>query len=158
MKENSIVIVYVRQDWAARANMQALLSEPKTNTVPDVKAFPVRFRGTVNGWVEVQSLEGTADLFKRMQARFHEPVRTPATTPVGEIAQAAGDAIGSYFRTHPQSEDRARRLADLAAKYHNGESYYLGKQNLHQRIRRSGHAYPGEVHGWREFIYASRVC
>jgi predicted Zn-dependent protease len=90
--------------------------------------------------------DAAADLFKRMQARFHEPARTQATTPAGEVAQAAGDAIGSYFRTHPPSEDRARRLTDLAAKYHNGDSYYTGKQNLHERIPRSSHAYPEEFH------------
>ena len=90
--------------------------------------------------------DAAADLFKRMQARFHEPARTPASTPAGEVAQAAGDAIGSYFRTHPPSEDRARRLLQLAAKYHNGDSYYLGKQNLHERIPRSSHAYPEEFH------------
>jgi predicted Zn-dependent protease len=90
--------------------------------------------------------DAAADFFKRMQVRLHEPPRTPATTPAGEVAQAAGDAIGSYFRTHPPSEDRARRLTALAAKYHNGDSYYTGKQNLHDRIPRSSHAYPEEFH------------
>ncbi|HEY6392764.1 MAG TPA: M48 family metalloprotease [Bryobacteraceae bacterium] len=90
--------------------------------------------------------DAAADLFKRMQAKFHEPARTQATTPAGEVAQAAGAAIGSYFRTHPPSEDRARRLADMAAKYHNGDSYYTGKQNLRERVPRSGRAYPEEFH------------
>lgn len=90
--------------------------------------------------------DAAADLFKRMQAKFHEPARTQATTPAGELAQAAGGAIGTYFRTHPPSEDRARRLTDMAAKYHNGDSYYIGKQNLHERIARSSHAYPDEFH------------
>jgi predicted Zn-dependent protease len=90
--------------------------------------------------------DAAADLFKRMQVKFHEPARTQATTPAGELAQAADGAIGSYFRTHPPSEDRARRLLQSAAKYHNGDSYYAGKQNLHERIPRSSHAYPEEFH------------
>lgn len=90
--------------------------------------------------------DAAADLFKRMQVKFHEPARTQATTPAGELAQAAGGAIGSYFRTHPPSEDRARRLLQLAEKYHNGDSYYTGKKNLHERIPRSSHAYPEEFH------------
>jgi predicted Zn-dependent protease len=90
--------------------------------------------------------DAAVGLFQHMQVKFHEPARTYATTPAGELAQAAGGAIGSYFRTHPPSEDRARRLLQLAEKYHNGDSYYTGKQNLHDRIPRSSHAYPEEFH------------
>jgi predicted Zn-dependent protease len=90
--------------------------------------------------------DAAADLFKRMQVKFHEPARTQATTPGGEVIQAADGAISSYFRTHPPSEDRARRLLQLAEKYHNGDSYYIGKKNLHERIPRSSHAYPEEFH------------
>lgn len=90
--------------------------------------------------------DAAAGLFKRMQAKFHEPSHGRATTPSGEVAQAAGEAIGAYFRTHPPPEDRARRLADMAAKYHNGDSYYTGKRNLHERIPRLSHAYPEEFH------------
>ncbi len=90
--------------------------------------------------------DAAADLFKRMQIKFHEPSRGHATTPSGEVAQAAGEAIGAYFRTHPPSGDRARRLTELAAKYHNLDSYYTGKRNLHERIPRSSHAYPEEFH------------
>jgi hypothetical protein len=81
-----------------------------------------------------------------MQTKFHEPSRERATTPTGEVAQAAGEALGSYFRTHPPSEDRAKRLADMAAKYRNWQSYYTGKRNLQERTPRSSHSYPEEVH------------
>jgi beta-barrel assembly-enhancing protease len=87
-----------------------------------------------------------ADLFKRMQTKFHEPSRPHATTPSGEVAQAAGEALGSYFRTHPPSEDRAKRLAGMATKYRNWQSYYTGKRNLQERIPRSSQSYPEEVH------------
>src|SRR6266849_193891 len=55
--------------------------------------------------------DAAADLFKRMQERFHKPSRSQSGAPVGEIAQAAGDVIGFYLRMQPASEDRARRLA-----------------------------------------------
>jgi len=51
----------------------------------------------------------------------------------------------STLRAYPDSSQESR-LADLAAKYHNGDSYYTGKQNLHERIPRSSHAYPEEFH------------
>ena len=55
-----------------------------------------------------------ATLFTRMQKEFHEPAETPATTPGGEITHSLGDALESYFRSHPPSEERARRLRELA--------------------------------------------
>src|ERR1700719_2530140 len=45
--------------------------------------------------------DAEAALFTRMKARFHEPSRVQATTPVGEVGEAAGEAFGAYFRTHP---------------------------------------------------------
>jgi beta-barrel assembly-enhancing protease len=53
-------------------------------------------------------------LFARMQQQFHETRSPHATTPAGEIAHSLGDALGSYFRSHPPSEERARRLRNLA--------------------------------------------
>jgi predicted Zn-dependent protease len=53
-------------------------------------------------------------LFARMQQHFHETAKPPATTPAGEFAHSLGDALASYFRSHPPSEERARRLRELA--------------------------------------------
>jgi predicted Zn-dependent protease len=49
-------------------------------------------------------------LFERMKTRLGEPARIQSATPAGELAQAAGEAIGSYFQTHPRWEERVRRL------------------------------------------------
>jgi predicted Zn-dependent protease len=54
-------------------------------------------------------------LFARMQQRLAEPPPQRAATPGGEILHSLGDAVVSYFRTHPPSEERARRLRELAA-------------------------------------------
>src|SRR5262249_39795652 len=62
--------------------------------------------------------DAAAAVFRRMKAQFGEPTREQATTPLGEAGQAVGQAIGSYFRTHPPSEDRARQLSDMVASNH----------------------------------------
>ena len=56
-----------------------------------------------------------AALFNRMQHEFPLPDTPRADTPAGELAQSLGDALASYFRTHPPSEERARKLKELTA-------------------------------------------
>jgi predicted Zn-dependent protease len=56
-------------------------------------------------------------LFSRMAAQFDERTSPRATTPAGELKQAVGEAIGSYFRTHPPSEQRMRELQRIAASH-----------------------------------------
>ena len=91
--------------------------------------------------------DAEAALFARMKTHFHEPTRARATTPAGEIGQAAGEAIGSYFRTHPPSEERMRRLNDMVAKNRRalaGRAFYVGKENLRERVPRSHHEFASE--------------
>ena len=57
-----------------------------------------------------------AILFERMQKELHETASTPATTPAGELEHSLAEALASYFRTHPPSAERARRLKVLAAR------------------------------------------
>jgi predicted Zn-dependent protease len=88
-----------------------------------------------------------AALFTRMRATLHEPSRVQATTPAGEVVQAADEAIGSYFRTHPRSEERVRRLNDMVAQHRSelaGRSFYVGRRNLNERVPRSSHEYANE--------------
>jgi predicted Zn-dependent protease len=56
-------------------------------------------------------------LFTRMKTKFHEPSRVQATTPAGEVSEAAGEAIQAYFRTHPPSQERVARLNDMLARH-----------------------------------------
>src|SRR5271165_1341460 len=86
-------------------------------------------------------------LFVRLKERMGEPSRAPAATPAGEVAQSAGEAIGSFFQSHPPSEERARALGAMAAREGHtltGKSFYIGKQNLQDRVPRSEREYPGE--------------
>jgi len=86
-------------------------------------------------------------LFLRMKTKLHEPSRVQATTPAGEVREAAGEAIGAYFRTHPPSEERVARLNDMLARHRQelaGRPFYVGKENLRERVPKSSREYPGE--------------
>lgn len=91
--------------------------------------------------------DAPATLFKRMQIKFGEPAPQPAATPSGEVEQAVGAAIGSYFRTHPPSADRARELNFMVVRHRrdlNGRRFYIGQVNLQQRIARIRQEFPDE--------------
>jgi beta-barrel assembly-enhancing protease len=84
--------------------------------------------------------DAIAALFERMKARFHEPAPRAASTPAGEVAQAAAEAVGSYFRTHPPFAEREQQLAEMRARNHRelkGRSFYTGKENLRTRTARA---------------------
>jgi predicted Zn-dependent protease len=86
-------------------------------------------------------------LFRRMAAKAGESTRPRATTPAGEVAQSADEALTAFFRSHPRSEDRARDLAALIAQQKssmNGNSFYIGRQNLHDQVAMASHRYSGE--------------
>lgn len=91
-------------------------------------------------------------LFRRMQAKLGERSRVAATTPSAEVMQSAGDALVSFFRTHPWSEERARDLDAMVSRQRSnlrGRSFYIGRQNLRERVARSTREYPGEYRALR---------
>jgi beta-barrel assembly-enhancing protease len=93
-----------------------------------------------------------AGLFQRMQTHLGERPRTPATTPAGEVVQSAEGALVSFFRSHPPSEDRIRNLNAMVARERpalKDKSFYVGRQNLAERVARSAREYPGEYRGFR---------
>ena len=93
-----------------------------------------------------------AALFRRMQAHLGERFQTPATTPTGEVAQSVGDGLASFFRSHPPSEERARDLDAIVARQRSsleGKSFYVGRQNLAERVPRSLLDNPAEYHAMR---------
>jgi predicted Zn-dependent protease len=88
-------------------------------------------------------------VFRRMQARLGEPIRRQAATPVGEAGGAVIDVIGSYFRTHPTSDDRARQLSAMVARNHRelaGTIVYRGVRNYKLRVARSAQDFLEERH------------
>lgn len=75
-------------------------------------------------------------LFARMQQYFREPAYTTANTPDGEAKQALSRALGDYFRSHPSSEERVRKLQEMQGRNYSvlrGRGYYIGKRNLRER-------------------------
>jgi len=95
--------------------------------------------------------DAAAALFARMQTALHEPHRVQANTPVGEVGQATIEALEAYFRTHPPTEERVRKLNEMVARHHSelaGRSFYIGRQNLRERVPKSSQKFPGE---WRVF-------
>jgi beta-barrel assembly-enhancing protease len=93
--------------------------------------------------------DAMAALFERMKARFHEPAPRAASTPAGEVAQAAAEAVGSYFRTHPPFAEREQQLAEMTARHQRelkGRSFYVGKENLKTRTARAKREWRTEFH------------
>jgi predicted Zn-dependent protease len=88
-------------------------------------------------------------VFKRMQVKFGEHAEEPATTPLGEVGQAVWQALGSYFQSHPPSQQRARQLAEMVARNREtigGRVIYRGVRNYKERIPRSRQEFDAERH------------
>ena len=93
--------------------------------------------------------DAAAAVFERMKRTFGESSAAPAKTPVGEIGQAVGEAVGSYFRTHPPSAARVRQLSEMTGKNHRelaGRVFYRGIRNYQGRIARSAQEFVEEEH------------
>jgi predicted Zn-dependent protease len=93
--------------------------------------------------------EAAPQVFHRMQEQFGRAPAARPETPVGEVAGSIGEAIGSYFQTHPPSDARERRLNDMvrANKQRlNGQDVYAGVRNYRERAARTEHDYPEEHH------------
>jgi predicted Zn-dependent protease len=93
--------------------------------------------------------DAAAEVFERMKMKLGERTARPATTPVGEASQAVWEALGSYFESHPASEQRARALREMAAKNRStigGKVVYKGIRNYNERVPRRKQEYDAERH------------
>lgn len=91
--------------------------------------------------------EAGAAVFGRLRTRFERPTPRRPRTPAGELGRAMEEALGSYFKSHPASDDRARRLTSLVSANRQrlaGRPFYVGVENYRQRIARSQQEFPGE--------------
>lgn len=86
-------------------------------------------------------------VFTRLEQLFGESARPKATTMAGELNQAMENALSDYFRTHPRTNERARRLHEFAANHpeFRGQGFYVGKTNYATRTPRASAHTPSEV-------------
>jgi predicted Zn-dependent protease len=80
---------------------------------------------------------GTA-VFRRLAQRAGERPPPRPRTPGEEAGQAVVRAMGSYFRSHPPSSERSRRLERLVARAQQraGRALEQGAENYRQRVPR----------------------
>lgn len=79
-----------------------------------------------------------------------EPTFTARTagSPVGEAAGAAVQGLSDFFRSHPRSDERMRRLREVERSYvaaHNGGRYCRGAKNLADRVSCVFSEFDGEM-------------
>jgi predicted Zn-dependent protease len=78
------------------------------------------------------------DVFERLEERFGGAEGARPRTPIGELGQALGDALGSYLVSHPPSQDRSRRLAALVGDYQKrlaGRELRVGADRYAEELR-----------------------
>lgn len=88
-----------------------------------------------------------AAVFERLGRRREEAGPRRSRTPVGELGKAAASGLGSYFRSHPPSAERARRLERFVARNQRvlaGRPVYVGVENLRRRVPRTVEEFPAE--------------
>jgi predicted Zn-dependent protease len=86
-------------------------------------------------------------------ARLYNRIRPQAAhlrpaSPTGEVAEAVGEQLKSYFDTHPPDEERLRRLEALAARNRArlaGRTLYDGVENYQRQIPRTVQQFPQEL-------------
>lgn len=74
-------------------------------------------------------------------------VREQPKTPLGEAASSVLDSLGSYLDTHPEPEQRVRRMEAFLRKNEGRlrrRPYYRGVENRRRLIARSQQEFPGE--------------
>ncbi len=93
--------------------------------------------------------EAAPRLFARMSANMEGGVKPRAKTPAGEVAGSTARVLSDYFRSHPRSEDRTKRLDELlrGERVNFGQTqFYVGKKNLRGHIPFSEETFKDE---WR---------
>lgn len=88
-----------------------------------------------------------AAVFERLKRRRGDQTPPKSATPVAELAQTLEQAVSSYSRSHPLSDERMRRMDALVAKNRgrlSGREFYIGAENYRQRVPRTQQEFPSE--------------
>lgn len=86
-------------------------------------------------------------VFKRLESISGESSRPRANTPAGEVTRAMDEALMDYFRMHPRTAERARRIHAIAASHPElrDRAFYVGRRNYATRTPRSTNTFPDET-------------
>jgi len=90
--------------------------------------------------------QGTLDLFARV-FRAALPNQLSPNTPLEELAGLTSSMLTDYFRSHPPTPERMRRLSALIEEYrseHRGQRQYRGVENFRRKTARAQKEYDGE--------------
>lgn len=86
-------------------------------------------------------------LFERLTPPDSAATPGRAATPLGESLGAVAGALGSYFDTHPATEQRISRLRQLIAgrtPWLRGKRSYVGVENHRLKVARAASEFPDE--------------
>jgi Zn-dependent protease with chaperone function len=81
--------------------------------------------------------EAAARVFARMSMTLEGGAKPREKTPVGEVARSTASVLSDYFRSHPPSADRTRRLEEQLRKERptfGATDFYVGKRNIVEHI------------------------
>ena len=81
--------------------------------------------------------EAAPRLFARMGATMEGGGKPREKTPAGEVAGSTARLLSDYFRSHPRSENRSKRLEELLRRERGNfgqTEFYVGKKNLNNHI------------------------
>lgn len=92
--------------------------------------------------------QGGVDLFSRLFRSSNEYARQAAgNTPLEVLAGLAAAEMLDYFRSHPPTPERVRRMTAKIESYrkaHTGARMYRGVENLRRKVPRSRQEFAGE--------------
>lgn len=113
------------------------------------------------GYAQHQELEADAIGLRLAMAAGYDPhgaesmfrnlmpaSSTTPSTPIDELLRVAGTVATDYFRSHPPTPERLRRITGMignASKREAGKMFYVGRQNHSSKIPRATQQYPGET-------------
>ncbi len=90
---------------------------------------------------------GSELMFRRLMKAHGEGAAPPAATPLDELARVMANMAAGYFRSHPPTAERLRRMNGLIAlesARRAGQNVYVGRQNHSARTPRARQEFPGE--------------
>ncbi|MDX1980234.1 MAG: M48 family metalloprotease [Bryobacteraceae bacterium] len=110
----------------------------------ELEADAVSVRILVDSGYDPRAAEA---MFRRLMAIEGLPAQYVASTPIDEMIATLSTAA-DYFRSHPPTPERLRRVIGLSARHarrHPTQAFYVGTENYRRRVPKSKQEFAGEV-------------